>query len=189
MRIVILSLHCGFDMEVVLIRHTSVDVPSGTCYGQSDVPLLASFPEEAARTRKALEAFLPFDAVYTSPLSRCVRLAMWCGYPDAIRDDRLKELNFGVWEMQRYEEIDDPRIDEWYADYLHVAPTGGESFVEQMQRISQFLNELRNRVYRRVALFTHGGSIACAQIYAGQINMQEAFTHIPAYGEIVRITI
>ena len=26
-------------MEVILIRHTSVDVPPGTCYGHSDVPL------------------------------------------------------------------------------------------------------------------------------------------------------
>ena len=26
-------------MEVILIRHTSVDVPPGVCYGQTDVPL------------------------------------------------------------------------------------------------------------------------------------------------------
>lgn len=26
-------------MEVILIRHTSVDVPPGMCYGQTDVPL------------------------------------------------------------------------------------------------------------------------------------------------------
>ncbi|MBR4088169.1 MAG: alpha-ribazole phosphatase, partial [Bacteroidales bacterium] len=26
-------------MDVYLVRHTSVDVPGGVCYGQSDVPL------------------------------------------------------------------------------------------------------------------------------------------------------
>ena len=36
-------------MEVILIRHTSVDVPKGVCYGQTDVPLRDSFEEEASK--------------------------------------------------------------------------------------------------------------------------------------------
>ena len=37
-------------MEVILIRHTSVDVPPGVCYGQTDVPLKPTFEQEAAIT-------------------------------------------------------------------------------------------------------------------------------------------
>ena len=37
-------------MEVILVRHTSVDVPKGTCYGQTDVPVAATFEVEAAAT-------------------------------------------------------------------------------------------------------------------------------------------
>lgn len=37
-------------MEVILIRHTSVDVPPGMCYGQTDVPLKPTFETEAAVT-------------------------------------------------------------------------------------------------------------------------------------------
>lgn len=48
-------------MEVILIRHTSVDVPTGVCYGQTDVPLRATFEQEAAVTAAGLKAFLPFD--------------------------------------------------------------------------------------------------------------------------------
>ena len=70
-------------MEVILIRHTSVDVPPGVCYGQTDVPLKPTFEAEAAVTAENLKAYLPFDHVYTSPLTRCVRLATYCGYPDA----------------------------------------------------------------------------------------------------------
>ena len=33
-------------MEVIFIRHTSVDVPPGVCYGQTDVPLRHSFEQE-----------------------------------------------------------------------------------------------------------------------------------------------
>lgn len=34
-------------MEIYLIRHTSVDVPAGYAYGQTDVPLRPTFEEEA----------------------------------------------------------------------------------------------------------------------------------------------
>ena len=55
-------------MEVILIRHTSVDVPPGVCYGQTDVPLKPTFEAEAAMTAENLKTYLPFDHVYTSPL-------------------------------------------------------------------------------------------------------------------------
>ena len=116
-------------MEVVLIRHTSVDVPRGVCYGQTDVPLKSTFTEEAEVVKGLLSLHEPFDAVYTSPLSRCRHLATHCGYSDAMRDDRIMEINFGEWEMQAYDEIKDPRLQEWYDDYLNVAATGGESFM------------------------------------------------------------
>ena len=38
-------------MKVVFVRHTSVEVPGGTAYGRSDVPLRASFPLEASVTQ------------------------------------------------------------------------------------------------------------------------------------------
>ena len=57
-------------MEIILIRHTSVDVPRGTCYGQTDVPVRDTFEQEAELTRRSLEQFLPFDKVYSSPLTR-----------------------------------------------------------------------------------------------------------------------
>lgn len=83
-------------MEIILIRHTSVDVPPGTCYGQTDVPLKPTFEEEALITKEKLKAYGHFDCVYTSPLSRCTRLAKFCGYPNANRDTRILELNFGT---------------------------------------------------------------------------------------------
>jgi alpha-ribazole phosphatase len=42
-------------MKVILIRHTRVDVPKGTCYGWTDVPLADTFLKEAAITENNLE--------------------------------------------------------------------------------------------------------------------------------------
>lgn len=175
-------------MKVTLIRHTSVDVPQGTCYGQTDVPLRDTFEEEAAQTLLQLTG-KTFDHVYTSPLSRCIRLANYCGHPEAQRDARLMEINFGAWEMRKFDEIDDPRLQEWFDDYLHVSATEGESFMQQYQRVSQFLDELKQQSHRHVALFVHGGVILCAQIYAGVLRPDEAFGSLTPYGGVVEIEI
>ena len=168
-------------MEVILIRHTSVDVPPGVCYGQTDVPLKPTFEAEAAVTAENLKAYLPFDHVYTSPLTRCVRLATYCGYPDAERDKRIMEINFGDWEMKPFEQNEDPRLQEWYADYMNVAATDGESFAMQYRRVGQFLDELRKKPYTRVLI--------CAQLYAGILKAEEAFDALTPYGGIVRINL
>lgn len=176
-------------MIITLIRHTSVDVPPGVCYGQTDVPLKDTFEQEAAVTKKNLEPLGPFDKVYCSPLTRCVKLATYCGYPDAERDDRIKELNFGAWEMQKFDEIKDPKMQEWFEDYLNVPVTDGESFMQQYQRVADFLDELRKKPYKHVAVFAHGGVLLCAQAYAGVVKFEEAFSALTPYGGIVTINI
>lgn len=178
-------------MEITLIRHTAVDVPQGVCYGQTDVPLKESFEQEAATTAARLEGLVAakgaFDKVFTSPLSRCTRLAGACGYADAERDDRLKELNFGAWEMRPFTQIKDPRLQEWFNDYFNVCATAGESFRMQYARVAAFLDELRQKEYQRVALFAHGGVLICAQLYAGTIQKEEAFEALTPYGGIIEL--
>ena len=174
-------------MEVILIRHTTPDVPAGTCYGQSDVPLKASFEAEATVTKAALEACGPMDHAYTSPLSRCTRLAAFCGYADAERDPRLMEINFGEWEMKRFDDITDPHLQEWYADHIHTPVTGGESFMQQYDRVSRFLDELRHQSWRRVVIFAHGGVLVAAQVYTGQVTPADAFAALSPFGGLVKI--
>lgn len=174
-------------MEVILIRHTTVDVPTGTCYGQTDVPLKDTFEQEAALSKAALETCGPIDYAYTSPLSRCTRLAAFCGYAGAERDKRLMELDFGAWEMLLFDEITDPHLQVWFEDHIHTPVTGGESFMQQYLRVSQFLDELRQKPYGRVAIFAHGGVLVSAQVYAGLVTPEEAFSALPPFGGLVRI--
>ena len=193
-------------MKVYLVRHTSVDVAPGTCYGQTDVPLRASFQveaaaykkdhqdtlrasfqEEAEACKKALQdTGMRFSRIYTSPLSRCTRLAAYCGFPEAERDERLKEMNMGEWEMQRFEEITDPRIQEWYDDYLRVRTTGGESFMDVLARVSDFFDHL-DRTSGPALVFAHGGVLVAAQVYAGKVKLEDAMKALPPYGGMVEI--
>ena len=174
--------------KVYLIRHTSVDVPPGTCYGQTDVPVKDTFPQEAAVSKARIEG-LHFDKVFTSPLTRCVQLATFCGYPDAERRKEIMELNFGKWEMVRYDELHGEYADKWYADYFHTPAPEGESFVDQFQRVSRFLEELKASNYENVLVFAHGGVLACSLLYCGRVDSSDLFSHMPQYGEMITIEI
>ena len=92
-----------------MIRHTHVGVPKGTCYGWSDVPLADTFESEAMQTSKNLKEILSDgitpDVIYSSPLSRAIKLSAYCGYDTPVKDDRLKEMNMGDWEMQKYADV------------------------------------------------------------------------------------
>lgn len=174
-------------MKLTCIRHTSVAVPAGYCYGQTDVPLTPDFETEAAAVAATL-AGETFDRVYTSPLSRCVRLAGFCGYADARRDDRLREMSFGAWEMTPFAAMTGPDAERWFDDWLNTRTPDGESFRDLYERVSAFLEELGNAPAEKIAVFAHGGVITCAGIYAGLYPSEKAFEHIPPYGGIVRLT-
>lgn len=173
-------------MKVVFVRHTSVDVPKGSCYGFTDVPLRESFPREAEQTKKNLEKFGTFDAVYSSPLTRAKRLASYCGYDKPIFDDRLKEMNMGDYEMRLYSEISDNgwTEEDWFRDYIHFKAKNGESVEQVYARVSEFLDELKKKEFEQVAVFSHGGILLCAGIYGKLFNAKEAYDHLADYGQI-----
>lgn len=174
-------------MEIYLVRHTAVDVPFGYTYGQTDVALKETFEEEAEKVKQNLSGLI-FDHVWCSPLTRCVRLADYCGYPDAMRDDRIKELNFGEWEMKSWHELsDDPRSKSWFENWITTPTPGGESFHDQYNRVAAFLDEIRQYDYKKVCAFTHGGVVTNARVYAGEYGPEKAFENIPSYGEIIKL--
>lgn len=175
-------------MNIYLIRHTSVDVPAGYAYGQTDVPLRSSFEVEALKVKESLSG-LTFDKVWCSPLTRCVRLATYCGYPEAKREDRIKELNFGEWEMKSWEELSaDPRSEAWFADWVNTKTPEGESLLDQYNRVSSFLDEIRKTDMQNVCLFAHGGVLTCARVYAGLYDIKDAFKNVPSYGEVIKLS-
>ncbi len=175
-------------MKITLIRHTSVDVEPGICYGQSDVPLAESFINEAEFIKQKLQQE-KFDAIYCSPLSRCVKLAKHCGYETPILDKRLLELNFGDWEMKAWEKISDPQLQRWYDDWINEKPTNGESFQALLSRVEDFLNEFKTLPQQELAVFTHAGVIRAIEIINKQILIKKAFEYKIEYGDIFEVNI
>lgn len=169
-------------MKLYFIRHTSVDVPKGVCYGQTDVTLKDTFENEAQFVKEQLSS-IPLDKVFASPLTRCKRLANYCITNQPIEyDNRLKELNFGDWEMKKWSDID---YQVWEDGWIDAVIPNGESFRQMFHRVSDFIEELKQKKYEHVAIFTHGGVCSCSNVYFNILPIAEAFELKVNYGEII----
>jgi len=177
-------------MKIIAIRHTRVDVPSGVCYGQSDVSLAKTYDEEKAAV-KAQADWYQYDAVYCSPLTRCRRLAEDLFPRETIVfDDRLMELNFGSWEMQKWNDIDDsPEAQAWFADFVRVRTPNGESFQDQINRTKDILDELRQLPFQSVAIVAHGGILRALDCLINGTSPLDAFQNKVDYGQVLEFRI
>lgn len=146
-------------METYLIRHTSVGVAPGICYGQTDVALADSFEVERDDVRKKIPPS-PIFRVYSSPLIRCRRLAESFGNDEIRFDARLMELNFGEWEMQKWDDIGLGALNAWSEDAAFTRCPNGESFLDQYHRTVAFWDEfITAQDERPTLIITHGGVI------------------------------
>lgn len=148
-------------MRLFLIRHPPPAVPPGTCYGRTDLPLAG----DPAAYATALQALLPTNVpVYSSPLTRCRLLAQHL-HPEPIFDDRLREIDFGDWEMQAWDTLDRKLLDAWAANPFHFVPPGGEAVAALRARVAEFLAGLPDEAI----LVAHAGVIkVCAAELAGE---------------------
>jgi alpha-ribazole phosphatase len=72
-----------------------------------------------------------------------------------------------------------------------VRPPHGESFYDQLHRVSDFLEELRRtgQPDDRVLIFAHGGVLICAQLFAGVVSPEHAVEALTPYGGMIEIEI
>ena len=175
-------------MEIYLIRHTIPRIEKGICYGQTDIPLENSFHDEAARVMQNLPE--SFDMVYSSPSSRCYKLAQLIQPLQLIvQDKRLLEMNFGDWEMKKWDEINQDELQKWTQDFVNVTVPNGENFIQLNNRVNHFMHELAKQDFKRVAIITHAGIIRSFVISVLEIPMENAFKISIGYGSVTKINI
>lgn len=175
-------------MIIHLVRHTTVEWDGSViCYGNTDVRVRDTFPEEAEVVRQRI-AYLSPEATYSSPLSRASMLADYCGYSDAERDDRLREMNFGNWEGRLWSDIiPDDDVLGFFERYIHEPTPGGESQMMQYNRIKAFLEEKKAQGLASMLVFCHGGVINCVRTLVGEVALNEAFASIPDFGSLTTL--
>jgi broad specificity phosphatase PhoE len=156
------------------VRHAPVTVNDGRCYGQTDLACDCSNAEAFA----ALARMLPKDAIWiTSTLKRTHLTAeaiVRAGLPGpdpipgpgVLAEPELAEQHFGEWQGVKYTELPYKQENNLHPFWLapaHVAPPGGESFVELVARVTPAVRRLtREHAGRDIIAVTHGGTIRAA---------------------------
>ena len=176
-------------MEIFLIRHTSVGVQKGICYGKSDVALNHTAVEEIENTTARLSKYCDVSEakIWSSPAGRCVQLAK--KMTDNFQtEERLWEMNFGDWEMQSWAEIKREESDPWMADFVNINTPNGESFLELSKRANEFLDEIIAQDFKQVVLVNHSATIRTLVCRALELDLKNAFRMEIDYGSISKIT-
>ena len=157
---------------VYLVRHAPVAIAS-TCYGQIEVPTAMSAQAAAEIVRRHLAALPPPSQVWSSPLRRCMDLAL--AYEEnPLIESRLMEANFGRWEGLTWEEIHaqyPKEMKEWGESWLKKGPAGGESALDVQTRFQDWLLSIDQGVH---LAFTHAGVIRAARVVLRGSSWNEA---------------
>lgn len=144
--------------EIVFIRHSSLAVPRGVCYGFSNIDVSHNFFNEAKNLQFNLTGFQP-DVVISSPLQRCVKLAVHTFDVEPAINQNLKEVNYGDWEGKTWAEINTEGDNLWMYANTNNQPPNGESFAELKQRVVKELENIAKRPEDKIAVVCHGGVI------------------------------
>ena len=154
-------------MDLILIRHPAVALAAGICYGHSDVALAMPPQAEITRLAARLERLCAGRTLqfHASTLCRCTEiaapLAAYFG-TQAQTDPRLREIDFGRWEMQAWDAIPRSEIELWAADVEQACVHGGESVAVLSERVQSWLSELEaacraQTTAELVVVLTHAG--------------------------------
>ncbi len=173
-------------MNGLLIRHTRVAIPQGLCYGRTDVPLAESFETDAATVRASLP-WVPL-AVWSSPATRCRRLAARLTESVVRIEPRLVEIDMGEWDGRKWDELSGPLHELWKADPWRTRPPGGESAEDLVARVAGLRAEIMATRPERLLLVTHAGVIRAWRSISEGRPLPELFSQAIGFGSLTRLS-
>jgi len=173
-------------MELYLVRHTTPKNMQGICYGVSDVDIESGYELQFEKIKNKIRPCE--DTLFiSSPLQRCAKLAAHLSNNNYISDQRLKELDFGAWELMPWDLIPRKYFDDWSKDYVNNLTPGNDSLFQLYHRAIAVYQEVIREKYQRVVWVTHAGIIRSLLIFAQQKQLAEAFDFEIGYGSVSKL--
>jgi len=150
-------------MKLIIVRHIETEANAKKIFsGWSNYDITQNGFMQISKLKKELKN-KHVDYIISSTLYRAYYTALEISKvinAKIVLDDRIKEINFGVFDGKTIEEIKEKYYDEyllWMENYKKYCFPDGECYTSFFKRIDEFLNELDNM--KKYIIVTHGGVI------------------------------
>lgn len=170
-------------MEIYIVRHgQTIWNASNLLQGSADIELNERGRALAGETGRNLEN-VSFDKIYSSPLIRAYETACLIrGHRNIpiIRDERLKELSFGVNEGKNFKELLADKSDPFHYFFdrpdLYRAPENGETLEHICERGAEFMKDViepQKNELERIMIVAHGAMNKAIMCHVKQHGIEE----------------
>lgn len=186
-------------MNIYLVRHGETEQNKRkNFYGKLDVELNEKGEEQSYKVGEFLKN-VGFNKIYISDRKRTKEtvekiLDMNKFYENKKsiihKDERINEIDFGLFEGKSYEEICSlyPKEQkEWERDWKNFSPPEGESAVEFYNRVESFMKHIQKEEEGDYLIVTHGGVIRMIYSYILENNMDFYWNFASRNGDITLI--
>jgi probable phosphoglycerate mutase len=151
--------------RIFLVRHGATPLTAEDRFaGSSDVALSDEGRRQIASLAERLKGE-NLDALYTSPLQRTMETASILAAPHGMQpvaEHALREIDYGRWEGLSRSEVETTFREEyaiWEEDPFTVAPIGGESGINVLNRALPFIRRIvEQHRHRSVVVVSHKGT-------------------------------
>ena len=162
------------NFKIYLIRHAPVE-KFEDCVPENNPNAIINLNHF-----KTLSSNIPHNSIcYVSPLKRALQtakaLSKFVKFRELIIEDKLKEQNFGKWsgkkislvwnELMKFK----PRHNFSFIS-AEVCPPGGDTFLEQCKRVTEFIEYLYVNNQSELVIITHSGTIRAFLTYVLDID-------------------
>ncbi len=151
--------------RIFLVRHGATSLTAEDRFaGSSDVELSDQGRLQVASLAERLKSER-LDAIYASPLARTLETAQLLAKPHGlspIPEPALREIDYGHWEGLTRAEVERKHEGEyeiWQEDPFTIAPAGGESGVNVLNRVLPvFRRIMETHRHRSALVVSHKGT-------------------------------
>jgi probable phosphoglycerate mutase len=151
--------------RVFLVRHGATSLTAEDRFaGSTDVSLSDEGRRQVASLAERLKGEA-LDAIYASPLQRTMETSRILAAPHGIEplaEPALREIDYGRWEGLRRSDVERSFGSEyaiWEEDPFTIAPPGGESGVNVLNRALPVMRSIVERHrHRAVLIVSHKGT-------------------------------
>lgn len=147
--------------KLILVRHGESELNTENIFfGHLNPSLTSKGKHDLCELKSKLSNY---DIVYCSPLKRTIETATLLNHQNSpiIFDDRLKEINFGIFEGLTYNEICQSyplESKKWISLKSEYKFINGESLLDLSKRVQSFVEEIKN-TDKTYLIITHSGVI------------------------------